>query len=214
MDADEAGGGQERKARRVADRREERRVDDQVAVRVEVAPERRLLVGCSRERTVGAVEDRLQDDQARGEEQLAAPDLDRCSEAGREPREDDGGRRDAQRQESEHHQVGERPVERLGDELARRSRFTRAVEEGRMVVVSETGSWDERDGALERELVFDGFRDAIAFVDRLADLAESANHHPDISISYKRVTVRWTTHSAGGITGRDREMAARTDELV
>jgi 4a-hydroxytetrahydrobiopterin dehydratase len=83
-----------------------------------------------------------------------------------------------------------------------------------MVFMSETGSWAERDGALERELVFDGFRDAISFVDRLADLAESENHHPDISISYKRVTVRWTTHSAGGITGRDREMAARTDELV
>ena len=62
--------------------------------------------------------------------------------------------------------------------------------------------------------MFDGFREAIAFVDRLADLAESENHHPDIAISYKRVTVRWTTHSAGGITGRDRELAARTDELV
>ena len=83
-----------------------------------------------------------------------------------------------------------------------------------MVVVSEPGGWTERDGALERELVFDGFRDAISFVDRLADLAESENHHPDIAISYKRVTVRWTTHSAGDITDRDRELAARTDELV
>jgi 4a-hydroxytetrahydrobiopterin dehydratase len=80
--------------------------------------------------------------------------------------------------------------------------------------VSESGEWRERDGALERELVFDGFREAIAFVDRLADLAESANHHPDIAISYKRVTVRWTTHSAGGITERDRELAGRTDDLL
>jgi 4a-hydroxytetrahydrobiopterin dehydratase len=80
--------------------------------------------------------------------------------------------------------------------------------------MSTTEGWAERDGALERELVFDGFRDAIAFVDRLADLAESANHHPDIAISYKRVTVRWTTHSEGGITDRDRELATRTDELV
>ena len=80
--------------------------------------------------------------------------------------------------------------------------------------MSESGEWRESDGALEREFVFDGFRQAIAFVDRLADLAESANHHPDIAISYKRVTVRWTTHSAGGITDRDRELAARTDDLL
>jgi len=58
------------------------------------------------------------------------------------------------------------------------------------------------------------FRDAIGFVDRLADLAESESHHPDIAISYRRVTIRWTTHSAGGITDRDRELAARTDELL
>jgi 4a-hydroxytetrahydrobiopterin dehydratase len=76
------------------------------------------------------------------------------------------------------------------------------------------GAWSERDGALEREVEFESFRDAIAFVGRLADLAESANHHPDIAISYKRVTVRWTTHSEGGITDRDRELAARTDDVV
>jgi 4a-hydroxytetrahydrobiopterin dehydratase len=76
------------------------------------------------------------------------------------------------------------------------------------------GGWIERDDALEREVVLDSFRDAISFVDRLADLAESANHHPDIAISYKRVTVRWTTHSEGGITDRDRELAARTDDLL
>ena len=74
--------------------------------------------------------------------------------------------------------------------------------------MSATRAWTERDGALER------FREAIAFVNQLADLAESENHHPDIAIAYKRVTVRWTTHSAGGITDRDRELAARTDELV
>jgi 4a-hydroxytetrahydrobiopterin dehydratase len=80
--------------------------------------------------------------------------------------------------------------------------------------MSDDQAWVERDGALERTMDFEGFRDAIGFVDRLADLAESENHHPDIAISYRRVTVRWTTHSAGGITDRDRELAARTDELI
>ena len=74
--------------------------------------------------------------------------------------------------------------------------------------------WAEIDGALERELEFDSFPAAVAFVDRLAEVAEAENHHPDIDIRYKRVRVRWTTHSAGGITERDRKLAARTDELV
>jgi 4a-hydroxytetrahydrobiopterin dehydratase len=73
--------------------------------------------------------------------------------------------------------------------------------------------WDERDNALERTFEFDSFPAAIAFVDRLAEAAEAANHHPDIDIRYRRVTVRWTTHSAGGITGRDREMAVQTSNL-
>ena len=58
------------------------------------------------------------------------------------------------------------------------------------------------------------FPEAIAFVDRLAEVAEAENHHPDIDIRYRHVRVRWTTHSAGGITDRDRELAARTDGLV
>jgi 4a-hydroxytetrahydrobiopterin dehydratase len=74
--------------------------------------------------------------------------------------------------------------------------------------------WPEVDDALERELEFESFPAAIAFVDRLAELAEAENHHPDIDIRYRRVRVRWTTHSAGGITDRDRELAARTDELA
>jgi 4a-hydroxytetrahydrobiopterin dehydratase len=74
--------------------------------------------------------------------------------------------------------------------------------------------WQEKDGALVRELEFASFPEAVAFVDRLAELAESENHHPDIDIRYRRVTVCWTTHSAGGITERDRELAARTDGLV
>jgi len=74
--------------------------------------------------------------------------------------------------------------------------------------------WQERDGALVREIEFPSFADAIGFVDRLAELAGRENHHPDIDIRYRRVTVRWTTHSEGGITERDRELAARTADLI
>ena len=75
-------------------------------------------------------------------------------------------------------------------------------------------AWSEVDGALEREFRFESFPEAIAFVNRLAEAAEAANHHPDIAVSYRTVTVRWSTHSASAITDRDREMAGRTDELV
>jgi 4a-hydroxytetrahydrobiopterin dehydratase len=74
--------------------------------------------------------------------------------------------------------------------------------------------WTEQDNALVREFEFESFPKAIDFVDRLAEAAESANHHPDIDIRYRRVTVRWTTHSEGGITTKDREMAERTSTLV
>ena len=70
--------------------------------------------------------------------------------------------------------------------------------------------WREEDDALVREFELESFPVAIEFVRRLADLAERENHHPDIDIRYRRVTVRWSTHSAGGVTDRDRDMAERT----
>ena len=54
---------------------------------------------------------------------------------------------------------------------------------------------------------------ALDFVNRVGALAEAEDHHPDIAISYRKVTLRWWTHTAGGITDRDRELAAKTDEL-
>jgi 4a-hydroxytetrahydrobiopterin dehydratase len=77
-----------------------------------------------------------------------------------------------------------------------------------------TDGWSEVDDALEREFRFDGFLAAIAFVNRVAELAEAENHHPDIRISYDKVTLRWWTHTAGGITDRDRELAERSAELA
>jgi 4a-hydroxytetrahydrobiopterin dehydratase len=74
--------------------------------------------------------------------------------------------------------------------------------------------WSEDGDALVREFEFDSFPSAVAFVGRLAELAERENHHPDIDIRYRRVKVRWSTHSAGGVTDRDRDLAVRTLDLV
>jgi 4a-hydroxytetrahydrobiopterin dehydratase len=76
------------------------------------------------------------------------------------------------------------------------------------------GDWREVDGALERTFELGSFVDAIAFVTRVAELAEAENHHPDIAVAYRKVTLRWSTHSAGGITERDRELAARSEALA
>lgn len=73
--------------------------------------------------------------------------------------------------------------------------------------------WHDVDGALERTYEFGSFGEAIGFVNRVAALAEAEDHHPDIVVAYRKVTLRWTTHSAGGITERDRELAGRSDEL-
>jgi 4a-hydroxytetrahydrobiopterin dehydratase len=73
--------------------------------------------------------------------------------------------------------------------------------------------WSEVDGALERVFDCGGFPEALAFVNRVGDLAEAENHHPDIAIHYDKVTLRWWTHTAGGITDRDRRLAAKVNEL-
>ena len=73
--------------------------------------------------------------------------------------------------------------------------------------------WTEVDGALQRTFELESFPAALDFVNRVGALAEAENHHPDIAISYREVTLRWWTHTAGGITDRDRELAAKTNEL-
>jgi 4a-hydroxytetrahydrobiopterin dehydratase len=70
-----------------------------------------------------------------------------------------------------------------------------------------------RDGdTITRQFTLRAFPDAIAFVVRIAFGAEAADHHPDITINYRRVTVAYTTHSEGGITEKDFEGAAMVEE--
>ncbi|MDH4103772.1 MAG: 4a-hydroxytetrahydrobiopterin dehydratase [Thermoleophilia bacterium] len=77
-----------------------------------------------------------------------------------------------------------------------------------------SADWSEVDDALERTFQFDDFVPALAFVNRVGELAEAENHHPDIAIHYNRVTLRWWTHTAGGITVRDRDLAEKTSGLA
>jgi 4a-hydroxytetrahydrobiopterin dehydratase len=73
----------------------------------------------------------------------------------------------------------------------------------------ELPEWAIEDGMLVRFWTFADFVQAMAFVNRVAELAEQAGHHPDIDIRYNRVKLALVSHDAGGITARDATMARR-----
>ena len=75
-------------------------------------------------------------------------------------------------------------------------------------------AWQEEGGALRRDFRFKDFVEALAFVNRVGELAEQANHHPDIDIRWNTVTLRLSTHSEGNVvTDKDRDLASRIDGL-
>ncbi len=80
-------------------------------------------------------------------------------------------------------------------------------------LLAEVSDWTLADQALTRELLFPDFPEAIAFVDRLAEVVQAQDHHPDICISYRKVRLTYTTHKAGGLTRNDFIMATKTDRL-
>jgi 4a-hydroxytetrahydrobiopterin dehydratase len=74
--------------------------------------------------------------------------------------------------------------------------------------------WELDGDAIRRRLTFGDFPQAVSFVARLAFVAEAADHHPDILVSYKRVTLTYSTHSEGGLTPKDFEGATAANTLA
>ena len=74
--------------------------------------------------------------------------------------------------------------------------------------------WERSDGALRRSVKFPAFLDGIEAVRRVAELAEQNDHHPDIDIRWRTVTFVLVTHSAGGITELDLQLAKAIDQLI
>jgi 4a-hydroxytetrahydrobiopterin dehydratase len=74
--------------------------------------------------------------------------------------------------------------------------------------------WAYSDGAITRTFRFADFVHAVDFVERLAEVAEERQHHPDIDIRHNKVTLRLSTHSAGGVTQKDAELAGALERLV
>lgn len=75
--------------------------------------------------------------------------------------------------------------------------------------LSKIPGWELKEGAIVRLYKFKDFPEAVAFVDRVAPLAEAADHHPDILIRYNKVQLTLVTHSAGGLTEKDFQLAQK-----
>jgi 4a-hydroxytetrahydrobiopterin dehydratase len=84
----------------------------------------------------------------------------------------------------------------------------------RTALSNRLSEWKLTGKQLQRTFQFPSFRFAREFVDKVADLAEEINHHPDISLSYDRVTISLTSHDAGGITYRDMTLAGKIQEVA
>jgi 4a-hydroxytetrahydrobiopterin dehydratase len=81
-----------------------------------------------------------------------------------------------------------------------------------MAVMSQ---WSQRPNALERDFQFDDFAAAMAFVNQVAEVAEERNHHPDIFIhGWNKVRLTLSTHSEGGLTDADHDLARRIDQVT
>ncbi|HEV8656963.1 MAG TPA: 4a-hydroxytetrahydrobiopterin dehydratase [Candidatus Limnocylindria bacterium] len=88
------------------------------------------------------------------------------------------------------------------------------LDEAALARLLTAGAWRREGVAITRTFTFKGFKGALAFVNRVAEAANAANHHPDIHIeSYRNVRIVLTTHATGGLSDADVELARRIDEL-
>ena len=110
------------------------------------------------------------------------------------------------------------PFQRSFEPLAVSRRYAGAMktipeDEARRRLGSVPG-WELAGDAIRRQFTFRNFPDAISYVVRLGFAAEGADHHPDILINYKRVTLTYSTHSAGGLTDKDFAGAEEATKLA
>ena len=77
--------------------------------------------------------------------------------------------------------------------------------------LEELEGWTHVGNAIHKDFTFPGFRGSIAFVNRVAEKANDAGHHPDFEIHYNRVLISLSTHDEGGVTEKDVALAAAID---
>ena len=70
-----------------------------------------------------------------------------------------------------------------------------------------------KNKAIQKKFTFANFKDALTFVNKVGELAEQSNHHPDITINYNKVTLSVTTHDSGGLTSKDFDLAGHVEKI-
>lgn len=81
-------------------------------------------------------------------------------------------------------------------------------------LLKKTPEWEIDGKKITRSIEFDGFTEAVDFLNEVAEVAEDEGHHPDVDIRYGKVVLMLTTHDAGGVTEADVEVAKRLDNLI
>jgi 4a-hydroxytetrahydrobiopterin dehydratase len=92
--------------------------------------------------------------------------------------------------------------------------LTRLSEEAIKSNLKATKGWKRAGKEIKKTYTFDDFTQSIEFANKVASLAEKADHHPDIIIQYDKVTLTLSTHDEGGLTLRDFKLAQRIDETL
>jgi 4a-hydroxytetrahydrobiopterin dehydratase len=80
--------------------------------------------------------------------------------------------------------------------------------------LSGLDGWDGKGDAIEKQFQFEDFTGSVDFVNRITPVANEMDHHPDLAISWNTVTVTLSTHSEGGVTDNDFELAKKIDGLT
>jgi 4a-hydroxytetrahydrobiopterin dehydratase len=96
----------------------------------------------------------------------------------------------------------------------KREKLTEPQIDAEMASLSVFGGWRLENGLLVKEFRFASYLDGVRFACRVAEAAESMDHHPDLTISWRRVLFRVSTHSAQGLTELDFELARRAEDQM
>jgi len=80
--------------------------------------------------------------------------------------------------------------------------------------LAQVSGWHQSNGAIEKTFAFRNYHETISFVNALAWIANTEDHHPELAVSYNRCVVRFSTHSIGGISVNDFICAAKADALI
>ena len=80
--------------------------------------------------------------------------------------------------------------------------------------ISDLNGWEFKNNAIHKIFIFESYLNSIAFINRLAEIAEEKNHHPDMVVGWRKIDVAFTSHDQGGVTTACIDMAKKTESVL